>query len=36
MTAFATSLPQSLYGLTSDEQALYFTGATGALRAARL
>jgi len=33
VTAFATNLPQSLYGLTSDAQALYFTGATGALRA---
>jgi len=32
VTAFATHLPQSLYGLTSDSQALYYTGATGALR----
>jgi hypothetical protein len=32
VTAFATNLPQSLYGLASDSQALYYTGATGALR----
>lgn len=32
VTPFATGLPTSLYGITSDATRLYFTGATGALR----
>lgn len=32
VTPFATGLPTSLYGITSDATTLYFTGATGALR----
>ena len=32
MTSFTTGLAQSLYGITTDGSALYYTGATGVLR----
>ncbi len=32
VTAFATQLPQTLYGLTTDGNALYYSGANGLLR----